>query len=93
MPNILSIADDILIEGFDEWGKDHDGTLEKVLQVCRQEIQKLDKDKHLFICMSIPFFGVIISWQGVNPDPSNINVLTDMPLPKAKKELYSFLDT
>ena len=34
MPNVFSIADDILIAGFDGQGKDHDETLEKVLWVC-----------------------------------------------------------
>ena len=29
MPNVFSIADDILIAGFDEQGKDHDATLDK----------------------------------------------------------------
>ena len=37
MPNIFSIADDILIAGFAESGKDHDETLEKVFWVCMQE--------------------------------------------------------
>ena len=32
MPNVFGIVDDILIAGFDEWGRDHDGTLEKLLQ-------------------------------------------------------------
>ena len=34
MPNLFSIADDILIAGLNEWGNDHDETLRKVLQVC-----------------------------------------------------------
>ena len=32
MPNVFGIADDMLIICFDEQGKDHDETLEKVLQ-------------------------------------------------------------
>ena len=32
MSNVFCIADDILIAGFDKWGKDHDETLQKVLQ-------------------------------------------------------------
>ena len=41
--------------------------------------------------MSIPFFGEVIPQQGVSPDPSKIQVLTDMPPPKMKKELQSIL--
>ena len=33
MPNVFGIADDILIVGIDEWGKDHVETLEKVLSI------------------------------------------------------------
>ena len=36
MPNVFSIADDILIAGVNEQGKDHDATLDKLLRVCRQ---------------------------------------------------------
>ena len=42
--NVFSIADDILIAGFDEQGKDQTFTLEKVFWVCRQENSKLNKD-------------------------------------------------
>ena len=37
MPNAFSNANDILIAGFNEQGKDHDATLDKVLRSCRQE--------------------------------------------------------
>ena len=44
MPNISSIADDILIVGFNEQCIDHDATLDKVLGGCRQENLKLNND-------------------------------------------------
>ena len=61
MPNIFSIADYFLIEGFGEQGKGHDETVDKVLQVCRQANLKLHKDKCLFKCTRIPFFSDVIS--------------------------------
>ena len=85
--NVFSIADDILIAGFDEQGKDHNTTLDKVLRVCRQANVKLNKDKCLFTCTSIPFFDEIISQQGISPDPRRVQTLTDMPPPKSKEEL------
>ena len=48
MSSVFDIADDILIAGFEEWGKDHDKTLENMLWVCRQVNLKLNKDKCLF---------------------------------------------
>ena len=62
MPNVFGIADDSLTTGFDEHGRDHDGTLEKVLEICRQSYLSLHKDKCLFRCMSILFFEEIIPW-------------------------------
>ena len=47
MPNVFDIADDILIAALDEQGKDHDETLEKVLQVYRQANLNLNKNKCL----------------------------------------------
>ena len=41
IPNVFSIADDILIAGFDELGRGHDATLDKVLRICRQANMKL----------------------------------------------------
>ena len=41
--------------------------------------------------MNFPFFGEIISWWSVSPDPNKIQPVTYMPPPKTKKELQSFL--
>ena len=49
MPNVFVSADDFLIVDFGEWGKDHNKTLEKGLQICRQANLKLNKDK----CISV----------------------------------------
>ena len=44
-----------------------------------------NKDKCLFICISISFFSEIISQLGLSPDLCNIQVLVDMPLLKKKR--------
>ena len=36
MPSVFKIADDILITGFDEQGRDYHARLDKVLRTCRQ---------------------------------------------------------
>ena len=61
MLNGFGIAVDILIAGFDEHGRHHDGKLEKVLWICRQSCLKVNKDKCLIRCTSILFIGKIIS--------------------------------
>ena len=66
MQKVFGIADDILIAGFSKQGRDHNKTLDKVLWICRQENLKLNKDKCLFACTSIPFFAKVISRKGVS---------------------------
>ena len=65
--------------------------LEKVLQIYRQLNLKVNKNKCLFRCASIPFFGKMISWQGVSLNSSKIQALMDMSTPRMKKELQSFI--
>ena len=61
MPNVCGIADDILIAGFIDQGKDTNTKLDKVLKIYRQANLKPNKDKCLFRWTSIPFFGEVIS--------------------------------
>ena len=91
MLKVFHIPNDILIAGFDELAKDHDGTLEKTPWVCRQVNLKLNRDKWLFRWTSIPFFGEIMSWPGVSPGSRQVQVFIHMPPPKTKKGLQSFL--
>ena len=86
LSNIFSIADDILFIGHDD-GTDHDCTICRILQICRKE----NKDKWQFRCFSMPFFSKIISRHSVRPGPYKLCSLTEMPLPKTKNKLQSFL--
>ena len=61
LANVFSIADDLLVVGYEADGKDHDDTVHRVLKRCRQVNLKLNKDKCHFRCTSVPFFGEIIS--------------------------------
>ena len=91
LPNAFGIANDILVVGFDSNDMDHDQMLQKVLQICRQAYLKLNKYKCHFRCTSVPFFGDVISRHGVRPDPKMLKVLMEMPPPRTKKELQTFL--
>ena len=42
-PNVFGTADDILVVGYEADGKDHDETVQKMLQRCRQVNLKLNK--------------------------------------------------
>ena len=45
MPNVFGITDDILVVGYEDDGRDHDEAVQKVLQRCRKDKLKLNKDK------------------------------------------------
>ena len=79
LPNIFGIADDILVMVYEADGKDHDETLQRVLQICRKVSLKLTKDKCHFRCTSVPFFREIISQHGVKPDPQKLKAQKEMP--------------
>ena len=43
MPDDFGIADDFLFAGFDEQGRDHDPTLDKVFRICSRQTWNLTK--------------------------------------------------
>ena len=91
MLNVFGKVDGILIMGYDNDDTDHDKTVCKVLQRCREVNLKLNKEKCHFRCTSIPFFREVTLRRGVQPDPQKIKALMDMPVPNNKRELPTFL--
>ena len=92
MPNVFGIADNIFVIGFNKDGVDHDEAVYIVLRQCQDINLKLNKDKCHFRCMSILFFGEVVSRKGIQPDQQKVRALTEMPAPKNKRELQAFLD-
>ena len=87
IPNVFGIADDILVIGrYNKDGTDHDEAVYNVLRQCHDVNLKLNKDKCHFRCTAIPFFGKVVSRQGVQPDPQKVKALTKMLAPKNKRE-------
>ena len=85
MPNVFGIADDILVIGYGNDGKDHDKAEYHVLKRCQDVNLKLNKDKCHFRCMLISFFGKTVSRDGVQLDPRKVKALTEMQSPSNKK--------
>ena len=69
MPNVFGIADDNLAVEYKDDGKDHEETVQKVLQRCREVNLKLNKDQCHFRWTSVPFFGEVVMRNGVQPVP------------------------
>ena len=55
MSHLFSIADDILIAGFYELGRDHDVPLDKVLRICTQANLKFKSNTVFFRYNNILF--------------------------------------
>ena len=83
------ITDDVKIHGEDE--STHDQQLIQVLNQCRKVGLKLNLDKCIFKLTSMPFFGHVISDQGVKPDPAKMDAIKNMPTPMSKHKILSFL--
>ena len=73
------IAYDILITGrgstLKEAVKDHDATLLKLLDCCRERNLKLNREKLQLKCSETPFMGHVLIPEGVKPDPSKVEAI------------------
>ena len=67
------IANDVKIHGLDE--VTHNMYLIQVLNQCRKVGLKLNVDKCVFKSKSIPFFGHVISDEGVKPDHAKMDAI------------------
>ena len=83
------IADDVMIHG--ESDSQHDKHLIQVLNKCHEIGLKLNPDKCIFGESSVPFYGNVISDQGLKPDPKEVDVIVNIPAPKDKTQFASFL--
>ena len=78
------IADDVKIHSDSK--STHDLHLLEVLNQCRKIGLKLNADKCIFKATSIPFFGHVISSEGVQPHPAKLDAIKNMPTPTSKHD-------
>ena len=89
--NCVAIADDIIIFGFDESGSDHDKTVLEVMEKAKSVGMRFNPAKCQFKQKQVKIFGLILTHDGVVPDPAKIKALKNLPEPKDEKLLQSFL--
>ncbi|KAK3701094.1 hypothetical protein QZH41_004873 [Actinostola sp. cb2023] len=70
LTGVTGIADDIVVVGFKEDGSDHDTNLQAVMERARSTGLKFNPDKCVIKSTSIPFYGHILSANGLKVDPS-----------------------
>ena len=82
------IVDDIIVSGKDD---EHDRNLLCVLERARKEGVKFNPEKCIFDAHSIPYFGHVITAEGIKPDPRKVQAIKEMLCPTSKEELMTFL--
>ena len=82
------VVDDILVWG--ENKQQHDTTSVQVLERARHRNLTLDKIKCQMKRQHVAYLGHILTSQGLQPDPKNMQPVTDIPPPQDKKALQLF---
>ena len=82
-------TDDITV-----WGstiEQHNERLEKAVNNLVQIGLRVNKDKCYFRQPGLPYLRKVVTVQGVNPDPANVQASEDMPIPKDQSDLQRIL--
>ena len=89
--NCMAIADDIIMYGYRNDGSDHDKMVREVLNKAKAVGMWFNPNKCQFRKMQVKVFELILSRQGVSPEPAKIEALRKLPEPRDDKLLQSFL--
>ena len=85
LPDILCIADDILIYGTGETDEEatanHDRSLRDLLQRCKNRGIVLNPDKMKLRMSEVNFMGHLLTNKGLKPDPAKVEAITKLPKP------------
>ena len=82
--NCVAIADNIIIFGFDESDSDHDKTVIEVMEKARLVGMRLNPAKCQFKQKQVKFFRLILTHDGVIPDPAKTEALKICQSPKMR---------
>ena len=89
IPKVFVFYDDILIATNDE--TEHNHTLNRVFDVLLKNGITLNYEKCRILRNKIDFLGHTLNENGINPSASKIEAIKNVPLPKTKDQLRSFL--
>ena len=71
--------------------EDHDAKLRLVLQQAREKGVRFNRDKCIFNALSIPYFGHLLTTEGIKADPEMTKAIANMPAPESHKQLQVLL--
>ena len=91
LPNVIVIADDIMIVGKQPDHKDHNIALTKLLNTARKCNICLNYDKLQYKQREVDFFGEMYTVDRQKPSQSKVKAIQEMPPPQFKKQVQSFI--
>ena len=89
LTGVISIADDVAVVGRTE--EEHDQNLHNLMLRAAEKGLVFNSKKCAIKQKSITFFGNIYSCNGVQPDPSKIRDIQNMPEPTNKDDIQRFM--
>ena len=91
LENVIMIADDIMVVGKQPNHKDHDMALTQLLKTAQECNVRLNYDKLQYKQTEVNFFGKTYTIDGLKLLQSKLKAKQEMPLPKARKQVQSFI--
>ena len=88
LEGVYVIHDDVIIGGED--AEAHDKALYEACGRINEAGMTLNRDKCIIAKESIPWWGMIISKDGISPDPSKVRDIKNLTPPTTKDEVKSF---
>ena len=91
IPQVICIADDIMVVGYNEDHSDHDKVFSKLLHTAQMNNIKLNYDKLQYKKTQVDFFRETYTTDGCKLSSDKVQAIASMPQPVNKKELQSFI--
>ena len=91
IPNVIVIADDIMVVGKQPNHKDHDQALTTLLETARKCNIRLNYEKLQYKQTEVEFLGETYTVNGCKPAKGKVQAIAEMPAPSCKKEVQSFI--
>ena len=82
---MTNIADDILCYGANE--QEHDINVIKFFNRCVEVDMHLNPQKVKFKSPEVPFYGNMLTKDGIKPDPEKVEAIQDWPIPEDQQQL------
>ena len=91
IPNMIVIADDIMVVGKQPNHKDHDQALTTLLEPARQCNVRLNYEKLQYKQTEVEYFRETYTVDGCKVAKGKVQAIAKMPTPSCKKEVQSFI--